>query len=81
MLCNSAIAARDAEGLALLNPRDQLAAYWRVAQARFKNQEETMVERLSRQPERLHHHAYVVKDQEINRRFFEDTLGLPRTAT
>ena len=23
-------------------------------------------------PQRLHHHAYVVRDQEKNRRFFED---------
>jgi catechol 2,3-dioxygenase-like lactoylglutathione lyase family enzyme len=36
---------------------------------------------LSHQPERLHHHAYVVKDQEANRRFFEDVLGIPLTAT
>lgn len=36
---------------------------------------------LSRPPERLHHHAYVVKDQEANRRFFEDVLGIPLTAT
>ena len=32
-------------------------------------------------PERLHHHAYVVKDQEANRRFFEDVLGIPLVAT
>jgi catechol 2,3-dioxygenase-like lactoylglutathione lyase family enzyme len=36
---------------------------------------------LSRLPDRLHHHAYVVKDQEANRRFFEDVLGLPLVAT
>ncbi len=36
---------------------------------------------LSRPPERLHHHAYVVKDQEKNRQFFEDILGIPLTAT
>lgn len=36
---------------------------------------------LSRLPERLHHHAYVVKDQEANRKFFEDLLGIPLTAT
>jgi glyoxylase I family protein len=40
-----------------------------------------MVKMLSRPPERLHHHAYVVRDQEQNRRFFEDTLGIPLTAT
>ncbi len=36
---------------------------------------------LSHPPERLHHHAFVVKDQERNRRFFEDILGIPLTAT
>lgn len=36
---------------------------------------------LSRPPERLHHHAFVVKDQEENRRFFEDILGIPLVAT
>jgi glyoxylase I family protein len=36
---------------------------------------------LSRLPMRLHHHAYVVKDQEVNRRFFEDVLGIPLVAT
>ena len=40
-----------------------------------------MAELLSRPPERLHHHAYVVKDQEKNRQFFEDVLGIPLTAT
>lgn len=40
-----------------------------------------MANLLSRPPQRLHHHAYVVKDQERNRRFFEDTLGIPLTAT
>ncbi len=32
-------------------------------------------------PERLHHHAYVVKDHERNRHFLEDVLGLPLVAT
>jgi glyoxylase I family protein len=36
---------------------------------------------LSRLPLRLHHHAYVVRDQEVNRRFFEDLLGIPLVAT
>src|SRR5260370_38795519 len=36
---------------------------------------------LSRLPERLHHHAYVVKDHEANRRFIEDLLGIPLVAT
>jgi glyoxylase I family protein len=40
-----------------------------------------MANLLSRAPERLHHHAYVVRDQEKNRRFFEDVLGIPLTAT
>jgi len=40
-----------------------------------------MAKLLSRLPERLHHHAYVVKDQEKNRHFFEDVLGIPLTAT
>ena len=35
----------------------------------------------SRLPERLHHHADAVKDHEANRRFFEDTLGIPLVAT
>jgi glyoxylase I family protein len=34
-----------------------------------------------RLPLRLHHHAFVVRDQEVNRRFFEDVLGLPLVAT
>lgn len=42
---------------------------------------ETTTRPLSRLPERLHHHAYVVKDHEANRRFFEDTLGIPLVAT
>ena len=36
---------------------------------------------LSHLPERLHHHAYVVKDHEANRRFVEDVLGIPLVAT
>ncbi|MGE3246715.1 MAG: VOC family protein [Beijerinckiaceae bacterium] len=36
---------------------------------------------LARAPERLHHYAFVVKDQEINRQFFEDVLGIPLVAT
>src|SRR5215831_10984620 len=36
---------------------------------------------LSRLPSRLHHHAYVVRDHEANRRFFEDLLGIPLVAT
>lgn len=40
-----------------------------------------MANLLSNAPQRLHHHAYVVKDQEKNRQFFEDVLGIPLTAT
>ena len=36
---------------------------------------------LNRLPERLHHFAFVIRDQEINRRFFEDVLGIPLVAT
>jgi glyoxylase I family protein len=32
-------------------------------------------------PLRLHHSAFVVRDQEANRQFFEDVLGLPLVAT
>jgi catechol 2,3-dioxygenase-like lactoylglutathione lyase family enzyme len=32
-------------------------------------------------PERLHHHAYVVRDHEANRHFLEDVLGIPLVAT
>jgi catechol 2,3-dioxygenase-like lactoylglutathione lyase family enzyme len=33
------------------------------------------------QPLRLHHYAWVTRDQEANRRFFEDVLGMPLVAT
>ena len=33
------------------------------------------------QPERLHHYAWVTRDQEANRRFLEDILGIPLVAT
>ena len=36
---------------------------------------------LDRLPERLHHFGFVVKDQEVNRQFFEDVLGIPLIAT
>ena len=32
-------------------------------------------------PQRLHHFGFVVKDQEVNRQFFEDVLGIPLVAT
>jgi glyoxylase I family protein len=36
---------------------------------------------LAEAPVRLHHHAYAVKDQEANRHFIEDILGIPLVAT
>ena len=32
-------------------------------------------------PKRLHHNAYVTKDQEKTRRFYEEVIGLPLIAT
>jgi glyoxylase I family protein len=32
-------------------------------------------------PQRLHHNAYVTRDQEATRRFYEDLIGLPLLAT
>ena len=32
-------------------------------------------------PQRLHHQAFCVKDQEVTRHFLEDILGIPLTAT
>ena len=32
-------------------------------------------------PKRLHHTAYVTKDLEATRAFYEDLIGLPLTAT
>ena len=32
-------------------------------------------------PRRLHHNAYVTRDQEATRRFYEDVIGLPLMAT
>ncbi|MFN0304745.1 MAG: VOC family protein [Burkholderiales bacterium] len=36
---------------------------------------------LAELPARLHHYAFVVRDQEVNRHFFEDIIGLPLIAT
>lgn len=41
----------------------------------------TEPQKLSQLPLRLHHQAYAVKDQEVNRRFIEDILGIPLSAT
>lgn len=32
-------------------------------------------------PLRLHHHAWITDDQEVNRHFYEDVIGLPLVAT
>src|SRR2546427_7446866 len=36
---------------------------------------------LAKLPSRLHHNAYVTRDQEKTRRFYEDVIGLPLMAT
>ena len=36
---------------------------------------------LSELPQRLHHHAYVVRDQEANRRFVEDLVASSLAST
>jgi glyoxylase I family protein len=46
-------------------------------QAETRNQTAMLAEA----PWRLHHHAYAVKDQEVNRRFIEDKLAIPLVAT
>lgn len=38
-------------------------------------------ETLPQLPQRLHHYAIVIRDQEANRRFLEDLLGIPLAAT
>jgi catechol 2,3-dioxygenase-like lactoylglutathione lyase family enzyme len=42
---------------------------------------ETKAKLLAERPARLHHHAFTVRDQETNRRFMEDVLGIPLVAT
>lgn len=42
---------------------------------------QTSAKLLSEPPMRLHHHAFVVKNQEVNRHFLEDILGIPLVAT
>lgn len=39
------------------------------------------VKLLEERPIRLHHHAFAVRDQEANRHFMEDVLGIPLVAT
>lgn len=36
---------------------------------------------LAELPQRLHHQAFCVRDQEVNRAFIEDVLGIPLAAT
>lgn len=36
---------------------------------------------LAARPARLHHHAFVVRDQEATRRFYEEIVGVPLVAT
>jgi len=40
-----------------------------------------MPDLLKELPLRMHHHAYAVRDQEANRHFIEDILGIPLVAT
>jgi catechol 2,3-dioxygenase-like lactoylglutathione lyase family enzyme len=40
-----------------------------------------MSDEISRLPIRLHHHAYLVRDQERTRHFYEDIIGMPLRAT
>jgi catechol 2,3-dioxygenase-like lactoylglutathione lyase family enzyme len=40
-----------------------------------------MARYLAEPPSRLHHHAHAVRDQEANRAFMEDVLGIPLVAT
>ena len=36
---------------------------------------------LNKLPQRLHHYAFVIEDQEANRHFWEDIIGIPLAAT
>ena len=36
---------------------------------------------LTKLPQRLHHYAFVIQDQEENRKFWEDVIGIPLCAT
>jgi glyoxylase I family protein len=67
------LASRPAEGQAASEQMEDAMA---VAEA---VQETSTL--LAEPPQRLHHHAYVVRDQEANRQFFEDLLGIPLVAT
>ncbi|MFF0738820.1 VOC family protein [Streptomyces sp. NPDC004111] len=49
-----------------------------MTQTQTKPQSRTQAQSL---PLRLHHHAWITDDQEANRRFYEDVIGLPLVAT
>lgn len=51
------------------------------AQPQAESKAFAKVKPLSEAPERLHHYAFVIKDQEANRKFFEEVLGIPLAAT
>ena len=44
-------------------------------------QPQAQTKTLNKLPERLHHYAFTIKDQEANRKFWEDTIGIPLSAT
>jgi len=44
-------------------------------------QPKTQSNTLKQLPARLHHYAFTVKDHEANRKFWEDVIGIPLTAT
>jgi len=46
-----------------------------------KPAEHSTAKALDKLPERLHHYAFVIKDQEANRHFWEDVIGIPLSAT
>jgi glyoxylase I family protein len=45
------------------------------------HEEPDLVSTSDDRPSRLHHHAYVSRDQEATRRFYEEIVGLPLVAT
>ncbi|MFM9887113.1 MAG: VOC family protein [Burkholderiales bacterium] len=52
-----------------------------VATTAMQPRASTPPTQLAELPARLHHYAFVVRDQEANRHFFEDIIGLPLVAT
>src|SRR5205807_9328228 len=45
------------------------------------NPRRSVMAQLAKLPSRLHHNAYVTRDQEETRQFYEDVIGLPLLAT